>query len=251
MTGWIFDDYIAPDARLSQGDFIRFDGEDSPLRKFGIVVTADCDLEQRKHARSLTLVPVVPSSTVLEYYLIPEDCEKKRSMIERYVFKQVSIDENQDAETKLALLKQVYTEQGANLDATTRLGTEFILGRISSVSVSDYKNLMEKVKSGPKKLEALKQQLRSRGDLLILPDTSDFAVKAGVAWMRHVWQMPISEVAIRTSEIGDRSGERMARLDSPYRYRLTQLMAQVFSDIGLPNIPDMVDQSLEDAYSDE
>ncbi|MNL80928.1 hypothetical protein D3C87_2078990 [compost metagenome] len=63
--------------------------------------------------------------------------------------------------------------------------------------------------------------------------------------------MPISEVAIRTSEIGDRSGERMARLDSPYRYRLTQLMAQVFSDIGLPNIPDMVDQSLEDAYSDE
>ncbi|MGR6430272.1 hypothetical protein ACU5AY_05060 [Rhizobium sp. PAMB 3174] len=127
MTGWIFDDYIAPDARLRQGDFIRFDGEDSPLRKFGIVVTADCDLEQRKHARSLTLVPVVPSSTILEYYLFPEDCEKKRSMIERYVFKQLSIEESQDAETKAALLKQLYSDHGTNLDTYTRLGAEFIL----------------------------------------------------------------------------------------------------------------------------
>lgn len=249
MNGWILDDYIAPDARLRQGDFIRFDGEDNPLRKFGIVVTADCDLEQRKHARSLTLVPVLCAASVLEYYLIPEDCEKKRSMIERYVFSELFIEKNQENEIKIAILRDMSSEKIAELGDAVKLGVDFALDKLSSISISRYKDLMKKINSGPKNLDAFKQQMRNRGDLFVLPNTNDFGLKAGVAWMRHIWQVPISDIAIRTSEMGDKPGERMARLDSPYRYRLTQLMAQVFSDIGLPDMPDMVDQSLEDAYT--
>ena len=106
------------------------------------------------------------------------------------------------------------------------------------MSVASYKVLTNAIGSAPKKATTFKDQLRGKGDLLILPDTQRLGVEGGLVWVRHIWQVPMADVALRTSELGERTGERLARLDSPFRYRLTQLMAQVFSDIGLPNFPD-------------
>lgn len=41
---------------------------------------------------------------------------------------------------------------------------------------------------------------------------------------------------MRNSEALGSMGQRIARLMSPYRYRVTQVMGQVFTDIGTPNI---------------
>ena len=85
---------------------------------------------------------------------------------------------------------------------------------------------------------------------MILPHTQDMGILGEIAWLRHIWQVPLSDIAIKTSEVSSRSGERIARLDSPYRYRLTQLMAQVFSDIGLPDARDQIEEHLQEVYSD-
>jgi hypothetical protein len=90
------------------------------------------------------------------------------------------------------------------------------------------------VKSGDL-AQRVEQMIRSKGDLLVLPTLAVFGVRASIAWVRHVWQAPMRAIAFRTSEARTSGGQRVARLDSPYRYRLTQLMAQVFSDIGLPD----------------
>lgn len=119
------------------------------------------------------------------------------------------------------------------------------------MAVGSYKKLMQAIQSAPQKEGVLTDKIRSRGDLLILPDAHQLGISGGIAWIRNIWQVPLVDIAIRTSEVGIRPGERIARLDSPYRYRLTQLMAQVFSDIGLPDTTDRIDQFVEDAYRDD
>lgn len=248
MPGWLFDKLVLPDARLQQGDLIRFEGEKNVLRKLAIVVTADCDLEQHKHGRTLTLVPVVEVSAILENYLLPDDCEKKRSLIERFVFAILKIDHTQDGATKYALLKEAASGNLPEQSKSFRDACDFLLGAKDCITFSDYNALMSEMKIPPRKIDSLKSQMRSRGDLFVLPESNELGIKGHIAWVRQLWQTPTSSVAIRTSEVSTRPGERLARLDSPYRYRLTQLIAQVFSDIGLPNFPDSIDQILQEKY---
>jgi hypothetical protein len=248
FEGWLLDDVVLPNARVRQGDLVRFDGATDVLRKLGIVVTADCDLENKKHARILTLVPVVPATVIIEHYLIPDDCEKKKSSIESHVFKKLSISGEHDSITSYALLRDKLAQIDNKQQASLKLAVDFLLNEVHSLNLSEYNLMMFEIKSNAKKIDSLKEQLRNRGDLLILPDAPELGIKGHIAWVRQLWQTSASDVALRTSELASRHGERIARLDSPYRYRLTQLIAQVFSDIGLPKMPDSIDKLLDEAY---
>lgn len=247
--GWILDDHVSPTATLRQGDLVRFPDEGSPLRRAGIVITADCDLENKKHANLVTLIPVVSAPIILEYYLIPEDCERKRNLILNYAIKALSIDSAHQVDIQIAMIESLSKDN--DMTGSLRVAVSFLLDRMESIEISAYKNLMKSANTAPRGFDAFQQQIRSRGDLLVLPETGSFGIAAGIAWVRHIWQVHITQVAIRTSEVPSRSGERIARLDSPYRYRLTQLMGQVFSDIGLPTGSDSVSQALEEAYRNE
>lgn len=248
INGWILDDFIAPGAHLKQGDLIKFDDETNLLRKAGIVVTADCDLEQRKHAKLVTLVPVVSVTVLMENYFLPEDCERKKEQIETHAFKIFGIDRNQESETKKALLREIVQSPPAGCDDASILAAKIAADQLYSLSVNEYKSLMNAMKIDVKKPSALTQQIIGRGDLLILPDPKLLGIGGSVAWVRHIWQVSLGSIALRTSEVNYKVGERIARLDSPYRYRLTQLMAQVFSDIGLPSIPHSIEQGIQEAY---
>lgn len=250
VQGWLLDDAIAPDAKLRQGDLIVFNGSENTLHNVGIIVTADCDLEQRKHARLVTLVSVVDARTILERYLLLEDCERKREQIESYLFRAYSIDVRQERTTKLTLLRQACTPYDLDGKDLRKVAADFVFGASDSIAVEGYVKLMKDIGSGPKVKNALRDQIRSRGDLLLLPNAKKLGVAGNIAWLRHIWQVGLNDIALRTSEVGARPGERIGRLDSPFRYRLTQLMAQVFSDIGLPNIPDGMDEAIDEAYSD-
>ncbi len=250
VPGWLLDTAVGPDAKLRQGDLIVFEGSENPLRKVGIIVTADCDLEQRKHARLVTLVPVVDARTILERYLLLEDCERKREPIESYLFKAYSIDLRQERATKLTILRQTCAPSDLDGKDSRKVAVDFVFGSSDFIAVDGYAKLMRDIGSGPKGKNALRDQIRSRGDLLMLPSIKKLGVAGHIAWLRHIWQVGLDDIALRTSEVSTRPGERLGRLDSPFRYRLTQLMAQVFSDIGLPNIPDEMDEAIEEAYGE-
>jgi hypothetical protein len=192
-------------------------------------------------------VPVISPKVALEYYLIPEDCENKRADIESYASRVFGIDARQDLSVKMAMLHDMLLTKGLAQEGPESIAARLLLNSSEYISVAEYKILMAAINCSVKKTESLKQQIRTRGDLLVLPDTKELGIKGCIAWVRHIWQVPISDVAIKTSEIPKCSGERIARLASPYRYRLTQLMAQVFSDIGLPDSPNFIDQLVEDA----
>ncbi|MBA1192124.1 hypothetical protein G7007_04490 [Pseudomonas entomophila] len=248
VEGWILDAAVSPCASLTQGDLIFFEKEEDPLRRSGIVVTADCDLEKGKHARLVTLIPVVSVRELLENYLFLEDCEGKRDSIRHFAFRSFEVEKSSEVEVRLAILKDKVAGCSLREDDPILLAAKVALGDLNFISVASYKALMSAVKSDLKKASSLSQQIGSRGDVLNLPCTKALGIEGSIAWVRHIWQVPLNSIAIRTSEISKRPGERIARLDSPFRYRLTQIMAQVFSDIGLPDIPKVLEESVDEVY---
>lgn len=248
INGWILDASVSPCASLTQGDLIGFEEEEDPLRRYGIVVTADCDLEKGKHAKLVTLIPVVSVKTLLENYLFLEDCEKKRDMIEQFAFKQFEVEKSPEIEAMRAMLRDKLIVCDLTASDPKVIAAKVTLDELSCISVVEYKDLMAAIKNNVKKAKDLGSQIGSRGDVLNLPCTKALGIAGNIAWVRHIWQVPLSSIALRTSEAISKPGEKIARLDSPFRYRLTQIMAQVFSDIGLPDIPNVIEQSVQEVY---
>ncbi|SIQ22522.1 hypothetical protein [Aeromonas hydrophila] len=250
VNGWILDKYIPPSASLKQGDLIKFTDEKDPLRKVGIVVTADCDLNNKKHANLVTLIPVVTVKDIMENYLLLEDCDKKKEQIENYAFKALRIEKQSEIEINQALLRSsIESMSSSDISESILTAVRIVTDQVTSISISEYKDLMDTLGISTKKADALSTQIKTRGDLLILPSPEKLGVINNIAWVRQIWQVPLTSIALRTSETSSRKGEKIARLESPFRYRLTQLMAQVFSDIGLPDVEDSVQQEISGAYN--
>ena len=55
-----------------------------------------------------------------------------------------------------------------------------------------------------------------------------------VAYLRLVREISHEDVAIRTPELERAAARRISRLQSPFVYRMTQQLAEVFATIGLP-----------------
>lgn len=252
IIGWILDEKVKPGQNLNQGDLIVFPAEENPLRKAGLVVTADCDLEKRKHGLLITLVPVVPVRVILERYLLIEACEKQRANIFRYVCDEFSIEFRDDENVSAAELRdKVEAQEKVGLDEIKKIAADFILNQLEILTWSNYKALMIAIKGGEKGASALESQLKGKGDIMILPSPSKLGVEGDIAWVRHIWQIPLGKIAIKTSDVKNNPGERVARLDSPFRYRLTQIMAQVFSDIGLPDVQRNFKEDIDGVINNE
>ncbi len=249
--GWIIDEKIKPDQKLQQGDLIIFPEEDR-LKKAGIVVTADCDLENKKHAGLVTLVPLVDIEVILEYYFLFDDCGTKREQIESYAFGQSEIDQDKNINEKKVLLYKLLSEKKVTSGSPSETAMLFTLDLLDKISIRQYKELMKAIKSQTKSSKGLSDQALKRGDLLILPKLEIGTPVGDVAWVRHIWQYQLNKIVFRSSE-AERDqplAQRVGRLDSPYRYRLTQVMAQVFSDIGLPDFHKDMEKSIKERYDD-
>jgi len=248
-VGWEQDDRITPDSTLRQGDLIHFFEPDDRIQNYGIVVTADCDLEQKKHARLVTLVPVVSAKAILERYILVEECDSKITCMLQYACKAYSIDGSQPRGVIESMLQTRIETYGDAAPVEAKIAAKLCLNEITTMPTSDYLSLMKAVGISPKGHKSFADKICARGDVLVLPPAEEFGVSAHIAWLRHIWQVPMSAIAIRTSEVRARTGERIARLASPFRYRLTQKMAQVFSDIGLPNVDCDMELAVQEALT--
>lgn len=62
---------------------------------------------------------------------------------------------------------------------------------------------MEKIGVKRKKSAELIHQLERRGDVMPLPSLSELFqedIRLSAAWLRYIWQIPVSDIAIRTSD---------------------------------------------------
>ncbi|WP_424681282.1 hypothetical protein [Frateuria sp. YIM B11624] len=233
---WALYESVAPGDWLQQGDLIRFKEEDRPAY-YGVVVTADCDLGNRKHSRLVTLVPLLSIEEIICKCLAYDAFENYKDALHQYCKRQLSIDDVPLTPAFLGKVKALVREGN--------ISDEVVETAAKAITHEDWVICVPKLRamftaagiSWPKALDRFAKQIDSRGDILRLlapPLTPD---RVSVVWLRAMWQARVSDIAIRTSEAQERSGIRVARLNSPFRYRLTQMLGQVFADIGLPDVP--------------
>ena len=70
---------------------------------------------------------------------------------------------------------------------------------------------------------------------MVLPQLPGLAPELHVAFLRAMREVRDQDIATKTSEVEPNRAKRIGRLVPVLRYRLTQMLAQVFSDIGLPD----------------
>ena len=73
------------------------------------------------------------------------------------------------------------------------------------------------------------------GDCMVLPELPSLVPGLHVAFLRAMREVRDRDIATKTSEVAPNRAKRIGRLAPVLRYRLTQMLAQVFSDIGLPD----------------
>lgn len=242
---YVYEQTSAKD-KLNQGDLIRFD-EGEGCVTWGVVVTADCDLENRKHSRLITLVPLLSTQQLICRCLAFDFVEHKIEAMSQKCRASFGIDIQPDdpafqIELKTCLLEE---KMGGELD---RKLARLVCGQEIEMSVASFKEVVEHAGLGWSScVKRFESQMESRGDMLVLERPPFQNEGEFVAWLRGIWQEQVSNIAVAMSQLEGRRGVRVAQLKSPYRYRLTQMLGQVFSDIGLPNHPKtVIDLSIGD-----
>jgi len=74
------------------------------------------------------------------------------------------------------------------------------------------------------------------GDVFFLSGIEGHEVHGMFAMLRFISQCGLEDVAVNRDEVefGEAKAKRIGRLQAPYLYSLTQNLARVFSDVGLP-----------------
>jgi hypothetical protein len=258
-------DEVQDDSPLRQGDvFIWIDSHFSkPWNTYGVVVTADCDLAQRKTFGQVSYIPVLTFDDYIWNFWRPKYCDKHLARIEREV-----------GQSTLEVLKKVNPDQREISPAVLRswierAGSEGFLDELRQFGCLDVKKLQANVDRLVRLLDlhkleafnkdilikgysataakegdavaAFKKELQSSiaslpGDIFFISGLSGEASPGLFAHLRSISQCREHDIATDLTLInqGIARSKRVGRLRAPFLYALTQNLARVFSDIGLP-----------------
>lgn len=256
-----YEDISDPD-EVAQGDVIEWlpSHAKAPWRVFGVVVTADCDLAWGKHEGIISYVPGLLSSDFIwqgfrgkfftsRHAEALQSAAKLANLSRR---KMGIADSNISTSAMHDWLKRAGREgvlNELNVADAPREKIRTLLDQILAYDeVLDQPNAdmslltrafaMTGVKGDQaaliKRIEESWGQLP--GDIFHLPSLPTGDEEGMFLMLRHIRQLPASAIAGRPGDIdgGNAKVKRVARVCPPYRYSITQNLARVFADIGLP-----------------
>lgn len=249
---------------LRQGDVLRSvsDGVDV-WRQLLVVVTADCDLVNKKHAGSLSCVSALPYLRYLRLFRtevmidklsvrlldvfgrllasrpglndrLPISPERLANWFleksEEDIVAALDFDTKQGSQAKsyIAAYKNLARCRDAELDDIVEAGAQakLVLGDRSTAEEASSQILRE--------LSGVIKNLP--GDAMFVGSlTADRSDDLRVVYLRRIFDVPESVVARSLKERApETTYVRASRLAAPYSYALTQQLGAVFSAIGLP-----------------
>jgi len=262
---------ILDDRSLRQGDVFAWLGPDAakPWTRLGIVVTADCDIVLDKHEGIISYVPLLALHDYLRLFYLPQQVEKAnkpatdqlvaaiRDMQRRF---QPQFPAPLSPEAALEWTERELPDAVADAlgvphtDQRTRFVAQLAEHRsireaMNSDQFADHVGalLALRCRGGSEKEKAVETE-KLRADIASkiarLPGDCFFvgrvdADHAGgfVAYLRLVRELKGKNIAIRQKELRNEgvTAKRIAKLASPFVYRLTQQLGDVFASIGLPS----------------
>jgi len=252
---------------LRQGDVFRWESQQAPWELHGIVVTADCDIVRRKHGGILSYVPVFGLTDYWRLFTLPNRIEtqllEKTQHLLRTVVAKLQSTHRADSEP---MSKEAFEDLVRDRGITEILDTlnvpasqrEYpnrmllayraaIAPRSEGASLEELAGVLAELrevgKAKPARTEASTVFDELAGAVRQLPGDAFFigqivpaAKQAYVAYLRTVRELPAAALAIQPVDLKrGAKARRVARLRSPFIYRLTQQLGAVFADIGLPS----------------
>ena len=254
---------------VSQGDVIKWidTSWSRPWQAYGVVVTADCDLAHEKHGGIISYVPaMLTDDFIWQTWRIEklegkldEHLAKAGTRIGNWRAKNGASGEPLSRTAMRRWLERLGPEQSLDeigvsdngqrnglLNAIAPAAT--ILGVVNSTQ-PDFQKLaaayaVVNPKSSAGDFSVIAGDIQKSwgslpGDIFHLPSmpTPEGPETDGLfLYLRHIRQINADEVSARPDVIrsGQAKAQRVARVCAPYRYSITQSLARVFSDIGLP-----------------
>lgn len=257
------------DLPLRQGDVIEAVVPMDRDLQFGIIVTADCDIAQLKHNNTISYVPLFVLPRFLAAFYIPrrlenalkqmrKDLTRQITMIRKELrpesspFSEEAIDvwvDGSDGAAIAAAIEAPPTRRRDELIALANTyrnargarGTEDLNVGVAALTAIGVHRGSTNEKALTKTWEEIHGYLKNLpGDSFFIGSIGDAPrLRAGfVAYLRILRELHPANVALRPADLrsADVRVKRIARLKSPYVYKLTQQLAAVFSSIGLPTV---------------
>jgi hypothetical protein len=265
--------YDLNDARLHQGDIFRWEKPDgTEWTEHGVVITADCDLVHNKMRGRVSYVPILRFETYISRIWGVNYVEKRvaktlegaiaairRAHQERGHARELTesavrdwIERDQPKEIADLLLSTEYPPRDRkNFEERIRAAKEAVacqrmlaepdLDRTYCDRLArEFHRFAPDVKGDP--LKAIEKALNDHcsslpGDVFFISCVPGDSSNGYFCLLRHVTQRDLIDISLDPIR---RLGpvlpyRRIARLNAPYVYALTQNLARVFADIGLPS----------------
>jgi hypothetical protein len=250
---------------IRQGDVFRWESEHSerPWLQYGVVVTADCDLAKTKTKGRLSYVPALTMEDYIwHFWREPKFAQTQKSHLMKFttrVNRRLQQDDPQveiSEDAAIAWLQRLgadqfldeirITDNGQRANFKKIANELTLLSKLLEAAEPDLILLkscyaIKNPKADPDDVKALASEVQSSlsslpGDVFFLPHVSDRTDEGIFLMLRNITQCEISTIATRPDEIkfGNAKARRIGRIAAPFRYAITQNLARVFSDIGLP-----------------
>lgn len=260
-TLYEYEDIGDPD-QIAQGDVIEWitAHRERPWKIFGVVVTADCDLAWNKHGGVISYVPGLTNSDFIWKNFRERFFEKRRqealNSVTKLINTAIQNDGSEDSSLSGAAVKDWLARVGRDnlLDEIGINGSlrNKIVKNLDKLLICDDilncesfdMSLLERAFAATEEKDdrtALIRKIEDQwtqlpGDIFHLPSLPNGEEGGLFLLLRHIRQISVDEVARRPSDMmhGDVKVKRIARVCPPYRYAITQNLARVFADIGLP-----------------
>lgn len=233
----------------------------------GIVVTANCDLSFGKHWGTVTYVPAIPIGIYVQQFVIPRIMASECTKIERKLHGLFASDVATEftdralemlqlgySMDKIVVLLPAESKNGAQFKTELQALAIYQSTRLALERCADAEQYWRHIdelaieldklrKTKPSTREVLRKEIRSRlerfpGDSLYLSEPGPGYGGGYIAILRLIRSIEDSAVSLRPSDEyhfpGQHQARRIARLKTLYCHRVVQQMAQVFTDIGLP-----------------
>lgn len=235
---------------VKQGDFLTWKNATDPFLRHAVVVTGDCDLARGKHWGKITVVPVMSIDDYAHHLAMPRILEAWKGRLNKKLAELIaSIRRHDDAvgvaspedskNLDLLILDERFEETWS--DSPPIISCCRVLRDL--MGAHHFATAKECLTEAGKVLGLAPGELGERvanalanppGDVIFIPTPESLGFEFGVAWLRVLREVEAANVATKLSQLRQGNAMRVARLGPVFRYRLTQCLGQVFSDIGLP-----------------
>jgi hypothetical protein len=244
-------DTVREDAPLHQGDIFEFLNKNSLWENYGIVITTDCDIAWGKNSDVYSYCPIINLKEYFYQIYLPKQIEydkilgKAKGIIDKH-------NGNNNKGVDINIISQWIKDRGIegaleDINIKTddmKNAVSFLYNFDEKICIMqmflNYRNILDSKGKNNKEIEKLKSNFKNHivhlpGDLFYINYIHGVNEMGYIVNLRRIGIFNRENISISNYDNGEKVYlKRIAKMVSPFNYRITQRVAQMFSDIGLP-----------------